>query len=296
MSGKSANSSTVASAAVGTPLASRAVVIVGMHRSGTSALARGMKALSVDLGDNFFDLTPDNPTGYWEDQTLVALSQRVLEELQLKWDDTSLIARDRFQHYRIRLQRLKAVHYLKAAFLTRPLWGFKDPRSIRLLPFWLDALRDCSADDAYVLAIRHPRSVAASLFRRQEIQLPKAQRLWLVHNVPFLHELRDKPMVVVDYDLLIEQPREQLERIARRLALPLDEVARREIECFAGDFLDEGLRHTDSSKQDFDTATAVGSLGQSAYLLLHDLATDRAEPGPRFWSAWTEIQRQLETV
>jgi hypothetical protein len=296
MSGQSASSSGLASPAVGTPAASRGVVILGMHRSGTSALARGMKALSVDLGDNFFDLTPDNPTGYWEDKALVALSQRVMEEMQLDWADTSLIARDRFQHYRIRLQRLKVGHYLKAAFFTRPLWGFKDPRTLRLLPFWLDALRDCSADAAYVLAIRHPRSVAASLFRRQEMPLPKAQRLWLVHNVPFLHELRDKPLVVVDYDLLMEQPREQLERIARRLALPVDEAVRRQIDAFAGDFLDESLRHNASSMQDFHTETVVDRLVQRAYLLLYDLATDHAEPGPEFWSAWAEVQRQLETV
>lgn len=267
-----------------------------MHRSGTSALARGVNALSIDLGDNFFDLQPDNPTGYWEDKAIVGINQRVLEELPLKWDDTELIARDRFRHHRIRLLGLKAVRYLNETFTSRPLWGFKDPRTIRLLPFWLDAMHDCGTDDAYIVAIRHPRSVATSLFRRQEIQFAKALRLWLVHNVPFLSDLRDKRFVVVDYDLLMHEPREQLERIAWRLALPLDDAGSREIDRFAGEFLDENLRHSSFSPQDLDAGSDLERLTQAAYLSLYDLASDRRVPDDGFWATWRDFQKQLETI
>jgi hypothetical protein len=264
-----------------------------MHRSGTSAIARGVNALSVDLGDNFFDRQPDNPTGYWEDRTIVGINQRVLDELRLKWDDVAPIAREHFMHHRIRLLRLKAVRYFNETFAARPLWGFKDPRTIRLLPFWVDALRDCSADDAYVVAIRHPRSVAASLFRRQEIPPEKAGRLWLAHNVPFLHELRGKPLVVVDYDLLMQKPRVQLERIARKLGLLLDDAATRDVERFTGDFLDERLRHSAFALDDFDAATATGRLTQRAYVMLYELASDAREPDARFWNDWEDLQRRL---
>lgn len=267
-----------------------------MHRSGTSAVARGLAALSVYLGDNFFDAQPDNPTGYWEDKSIVAINQRVLEELRLRWDDTPLIGAERFEHHRIRLQRIKAVRYLKGAFADRPLWGFKDPRTIRLLPFWRAALRERGADDAYVIAIRHPRSVAASLFRRQEIAPPKAQRLWLVHMVPFLHELEGRPLVVVDYDLLARDPRAQLERIARRLDLPMDEAVARELDRFTRGFFDESLRHSVFPTTDFEANTDVARLTQTAYLLLHDLATDRQAGTERFWPAWKQVQRDLEAL
>ncbi|HYL26892.1 MAG TPA: sulfotransferase [Candidatus Nitrosotalea sp.] len=275
---------------------STAVVVVGMHRSGTSALARGLKALSVNLGENFFDLQPDNPTGYWEDRSVVALNQRVLEELNLKWDDTHLISSDRLRHYRVRLVQYKAAYYLKGAFNGCALWGFKDPRTIRLLPFWRETLRRCEADDRYLVAIRHPRSVAASLFRRQQIPLEKAQRLWLVHNVPFLHELRDRPFVVVDYDLLSASPHEQLERIARALDLPFDAAILAQIDAFAGDFLDAGLRHNVFASDDFDRTTGAGRLARTAYLALHDLATGRSQPAADFWSSWMAIQEELEAL
>jgi|SRR5579862_2982169 len=275
-------------------MASRAVCVIGMHRSGTSAVARGVNALCVDLGNNFFDLQADNPTGYWEDKTIVGINQQMLEELNLKWDDTTPIASERFMHHRIRLLRLKAVRYLNENFMSRPLWGFKDPRTIRLLPFWVAALRDCSAEVAYVVAIRHPRSVAASLFRRQEITSAKADRLWLAHNVPFLHELRDEPLVVVDYDLLMREPRAQLERIARSLGLRLDGAGAREMERFASDFLDERMRHTTFAIDDFDAATAAGRLTHQAYVMLYELAADRREPDARFWAQWKALQQRLD--
>ena len=50
---------------------SRAVFVLGMHRSGTSAIARGISSLGVYLGNDFLDAQPENPTGYWEDRNLV---------------------------------------------------------------------------------------------------------------------------------------------------------------------------------------------------------------------------------
>lgn len=276
-------------------MSSRAVLVLGMHRSGTSTVSRALQALSVHLGDNFFEPQPDNPTGYWEDKALVAINQRVLEELRLAWDDTSLIASERFRHHRIRLVQLHAARYLESTFASHRLWGFKDPRTIRLLPFWPEVLRRSNADGAYVLAIRHPLSVAASLFRRQEIPQAKAQRLWLVHNVPFLHEIRDRPLVVVDYDRLAKAPEAQLERIARGLALPhLGNSA--DIDRFATDFLDRSLRHSVFEVDDFDRSSALGLLAQRAYLSLYDLATDERSPDAHFWSTWATLQDELAAL
>jgi hypothetical protein len=269
-----------------------------MHRSGTSVVARGLRALSVTMGDNLFETQPDNPTGYWEDRAIVEINQRMLEILGLKWDDVSPIANEGFEHYRIRLLELAALRYFKSAFPTQPLWGFKDPRAIRLLPFWLRTMRRSDAADAYVVVIRNPRSVAASLFRRQEIDPIKARRLWLVHMIPYLHECFTKPSVVVDYDLLMSEPRRQLERIAQRINLPSPgESSSREIDRFATGFLDENLRHNAFAPNDLDATTAEARLTRAAYLLLHQLATDRLEPEAlAFGSAWQGIRSTFDAL
>jgi len=265
---------------------SRAIAVVGMHRSGTSAIARGLAALGVYLGDDFLDAQPENPTGYWEDKGIVELNERVLKALRLRWDDVERIERGRFSGWRMWRLRREAIDYLRRHFTTHALWGFKDPRTIRLLPFWRRTLGDAGVDDAYLLAIRNPASVAASLFARQQMDVETAQRLWLAHVVPFLEDLRGRPIAVVDYDLFMSDPRAQLERIARKLRIPVPESAAGEIERFASEFLNEGLRHTLFSPDEIDASTPLGRQTRDAYGLLLALAAGEREPDDAFWSQW----------
>lgn len=268
---------------------SRAIAVVGMHRSGTSAVARGLKALSVYLGNNFLDAQPENPTGYWEDKGIVELNERVLKALQLTWDDDAPIPRGAFGGWRMWRLRRAAQRYLRRNFLAQPLWGFKDPRTLRLLPFWLRVLSESQVDDAYLLVIRNPSSVAASLFKRQGMELEAAQRLWLVYTLPYLDQLAAKSMVVVDYDLLMADPRGQLERIARKLQLP---APAGEVEKFASEFLDAKLRHSIYSPDQIDAITEVGRLTRDAYTLLYQVAADFREVDGDFWSAWAGMTQQ----
>jgi O-antigen biosynthesis protein len=273
---------------------SRAIVVVGMHRSGTSAIARGLQALSVDLGDDLYGAHPENPTGYWEDRGIVELDERVLKTLGLKWDDVDPIDPRRFGGWRMWRLRRDAARHLRARFVAKSLWGFKDPRTIRLLPFWLRVLRESAVDDAYLVAIRNPMSVAASLRARQAMDLERAQRLWLAYMVPFLELLRTKRLVVVDYDRLMIDPRGQLERIARGLDLLRPATMESEpVRQFIGEFLDGSLRHTHFSPDDIAVGSDVGRVTRDAYILLDELAADRREPDAAFWSAWERIAATL---
>jgi O-antigen biosynthesis protein len=266
-----------------------------MHRSGTSAVARGLSALGVYLGDDFLDAQPENPTGYWEDRGAVELNERVLKALSLKWDDVAPIDPRKFGGWRMWRLRREAVRYLRRRFTRERLWGFKDPRTIRLLPFWLRVLRDCDAGDAYLLVIRNPSSVAASLHARGGMDLETAQRLWLAYVVPFLDRIADKPLVVVDYDLFMSEPCGQLERIARTLQMrvPANSL---EIDRFVGDFLDASLRHTLFSPDDLDVSTDAGRLTRDAYVLLYELAADRRQADRAFWSAWERVRSSFDSA
>lgn len=264
-----------------------------MHRSGTSAIARGAAALGVDLGKDFLDAQPENPTGYWEDRGIVELNERVLKALGLTWDALAPIDTRSFDGWRMWKLRREARRYLRRRFAHAPLWGFKDPRTIRLLPFWLRVLRESKVDGAFLLAIRNPASVAASLHSRQRMNVETAQRLWVVNVVPFLGELDGKPLAVVDYDLLMRDPRGQLERIAQRLRLPARDPA--EIDRFADEFLDATLRHTVFSLDDIDTSTKAGVLTRDAFELLYSLAADRRDSDSAFWTAWRSVAINCRT-
>jgi hypothetical protein len=272
---------------------SRAIVVIGMHRSGTSAVARGLAALGVDLGDDFLNAQPENPTGYWEDRGIVELNERVLKTLGLKWDDCAPIDVGRFSGWRMWRLRRETIRYLQRKFALRPLWGFKDPRTIRLLPFWLQALRQSRVEDAYLLVIRNPASVAASLHARQGMTVAAAQRLWLSYTVPFFDSLEAKPLVVVDYDLLMGDPRGQLTRIARKLELA--SAASPQVESFVNDFLDAKLRHTVFSANEIDTSTEPGRLTRRAYGMLREIAEDRRAIDDAFWKHWKEFKSSFDS-
>ena len=266
---------------------SRAIAVLGMHRSGTSAITRGLAALGVFLGSDFLDAQPENPTGYWEDKGIVDLNERVLTTLGLTWDAVAPVDVTRLESSAMRRLRRSAVAYVRRVFGRHALWGFKDPRTVRVLPFWLDVFAACAVDDAHLLVIRNPMSVAKSLFARQQMPLEAALQLWLAYSVPFFDRTARKAMIVVDYDRFMMEPRRELERIARGLAItPRDEELALEIDRFTNEFLDEKLRHTVFSIEDIDVSTPAGRLTRDSYALLFDLACDVRRPDAAFWAQW----------
>ncbi len=274
---------------------SQGVIVLGMHRSGTSVLTRGLQSLGVFLGDEFLSTRPDNPTGYWEDRVIVGLNERLLGQFGLNWEGISLIGDAQWQSAGVQALQDEAIERLQSYFIPHALWSFKDPRTIRLLPFWRAVFRRLDVDDRYVLAIRNPLSIAKSLLRRQAMDAATSHMISLVYLVPYLHEIAARPFVVVDYDLLVAEPREQLARVQRALGLPFGEAA--EIERFTTGFLDPRLRHTYAGFDDFDTIPYVSPLIREAYVWLSQLATDQLPTdSPAFWTAWKRIRTAAEAL
>jgi LPS sulfotransferase NodH len=276
---------------------SRAVIVLGMHRSGTSVLTRGLQSLGVFLGDEFLNTQPDNPTGYWEDRVIVGLNERLLDLFGLDWESISLIQDTQWHSAVVAALQHEAVVRLQSHFMTHALWGFKDPRTLRLLPFWRAVFQSLDVDDRYVLAIRNPISVATSLLRRQSMPPATSHMISLVYLVPHLHEIADRPFVVVDYDLLVADPREQLARVRRALELPFGAAAAAAIDRFSTDFLDPGLRHAHARQDDFDAIPYLSPLIREAYIRLCQLATDQlATDSPAFWNSWKRIRAASEEL
>ena len=268
-----------------------------MHRSGTSALARGLQMLDVYLGNDFISPKPDNPTGYWEDRNIFEINERLLAVFGLKWEEVALIDDPRWDEPGVEALRTEAVAYLKSQFVNHPLWGFKDPRTIRLLPFWRSVLRSVEVDECYLLVIRNPRSVANSLIRRHGMDAVTAHLLWLVYVVPNLSMIANRPFIVADYDLVMSDPRQELERVAKGLKIPLTVTSNAGIDQFASDFLDPNLRHSFFNVSDFELDLNLPPLTREAYLWLRSLATDRtATDSPQFCAAWENSRRAVERL
>ena len=199
---------------------SRALIVLGMHRSGTSAVTRGLECLGAELGDEL--LAPseaENPRGFYEDVPLLEISEQVLEALGLRWDSIGLIGAEAWQQAELASLELKAAEIIRGRFADFPLWAFKNPRTARLLPFWQRVFSRVGCGDAYVLALRNPLSVARSLQRRNGLDPATSHLLWLLHMTEAVEATRGKPLVCVDYDQLLGDPRRELNRLGSGLAL-----------------------------------------------------------------------------
>lgn len=249
------------------------VVVLGMHRSGTSAITRGLQALGIDLGERLMLPAADNnEKGFFEDIDVNAINVELLDALGQDWHTLSLIPADELLHEKYAGLRLRAIELLRSRLQDTDRFGFKDPRLCRLLPFWQKVFEHLQLDVSYVIAVRNPLSVAKSLEARNQLPHEKSHYLWLEHVLPSVLLTQGMRRVLVDYDLLMENPQKQMGRMALGLDSKLDPVRLAE---FSRDFLDIRLRHTGYKPEDVLESPLVPHPVRTAVMLLADVAADR---------------------
>ncbi len=252
--------------------ARRVIVVAGMHRAGTSVVARGLMALGVDLGDALMSADVRmNARGFFEDMDIVACDDALLRGQDADWKSIALLDSvdwDAAAHADAR----RAAHDLLEGKLARTgEYGFKDPRVPRLLPFWQRVLAHMQVAEAYVIAVRHPQAVIDSLTARDQLDVRRSGWLWLTHLVCALRYTQGRTRVIVDYDRVLAEPAHELARMASALRLPAPaaDAARQ----YAEEFLSAGLRHAAYAPADL-AAAGLQPLVAEAHALTQRLARD----------------------
>lgn len=209
-----------------------AVVIAGMHRSGTSFVASVLQAAGLPVGDRLLTDFPGNPRGHFEDVDFFTLHEEVLASRPegsfvttgdpLAFDDA---------------QRARAAA-LVAARSGLPVWGFKDPRTTLFLDEWHGLL----PRPRYLFVYRHPLEVLASILRRginrDVLAVPElGLRVWRAYNERVLAFRRANrgQCVLASIDAITADVAGFVARAARDLGLPLDPT--RTAELFHADEL-----------------------------------------------------------
>jgi len=166
------------------------VIILGMHRSGTSALSGCLQSAGLELGD-VNNWSEDNLQGNRESRKIITLHEDILERNNVTWDNPKkpLPWHPIHKYYRDL--------YIKQ-FTECKVWGFKDPRTVLLLQGWLKIL-----PNAILVAIfRHPYLVADSLYKRNNIPYKQGLELWIHYNRELLWYIENhQPHYLLEFDL-----------------------------------------------------------------------------------------------
>jgi hypothetical protein len=248
----------------------RLFVVLGMHRSGTSALCRCLHTLGINLGSNLNPPHDTNPKGFWEDLDVLEFNENLLATLGMRWDTFAPMSVERVQF----IQRAELIGQAKSMLGSKisgsddKLFGFKEPRTTKLLPFWLKVFQGEPYQVAYLLPYRNPLSVAQSLNKRDGFELTKSYLLWLLHVVPCLAETAGSQRMLVNYDDLLADPVRIVSGISKKFELPIDEARLHE---YATDFLDKELRHARHTIEDLRADSTCPELVRKVYFFLEEV-------------------------
>ena len=144
------------------------LLVVGMHRSGTSAVARTINLLGAELPSHLMPAHAEfNAAGYWESQEVADLNDQILVAAGSCWDDVLPVDPDKLAPEALHEFKRRAEEILSQDFKKCRWFVLKDPRIGRLLRLWIPAVEAHGAQPKVVIPIRHPLEVAASLHRRE---------------------------------------------------------------------------------------------------------------------------------
>jgi len=245
----------------------RALLVLGMHRSGTSAVTRVINLLGADIAHDLMAGRSDNPSGHWESEGLAQIHDRILVSAGTTWHDWRTFNPDWSRSDVAASHKKALLDFLSEEFAKSRLFVVKDPRMCRFVPVWLDVLREFDAVAAPVIVVRNPLEVAASLKRRDGMLPATSLLIWLRHMLDAERATRGMPRAFVHYEDLLRDWRKAAASIASRVGVAWPRWSPI-IEADVDRFLASDLRHHEFSGQELSERSDVPDWVTQAYEVL----------------------------
>ena len=214
------------------------MLVLGMHRSGTSATARALNIAGADLPSPLMPAASDNDGGFWESPVVAAMHDDLFAAAGSRWEDWRPLEKDALDGAPALAFVEAAATFLCEQFSNSRLFVLKDPRMCRVMPLWLRVLDALGAETLFVHTARHPSEVAMSLRVRNGFPATRSLLLWLRYTLDAERSTRDRPRTVMPYELLLQHPAQCLAQAADELGLqwPVPpETAAAELHAFLSD-------------------------------------------------------------
>lgn len=274
---------------------SKAICILGMHRSGTSTITRAVNLLGAYLGEEKDLLSPaaDNPEGFWERYDIVNLNDEILGRFNMSWDTALPLPEGWHLSADMKHCRESLAGLVKKNFSNQRLWAWKDPRTTLLLDIWKETLAEQGVGICALFAVRNPMDVARSLEKRNGFPRDKSFGIWVNYNIAALKAVSGMPRVFVSYDSFLNDWETEMRRCALALGIewPEDDAT---LKKTMNEFIRPNLRHSVSASDDLKRAGAPRPVLE-LYELLERAMGGQESQGASFESRVKELSGEFNS-
>lgn len=219
----------------------KCIFVLGMHRSGTSALTGVLNLLGVNLGINLLIPTGDNEKGYFENRNILTANEKILKTLDSAWDSVFPLPENWWKEASLTTYKNELKEIIQTEF-SGELIAIKDPRICKLLPLWKEILADLGIDYCSVIPLRNPLEVARSLQKRNGFSVEKSAILWATHTFDAELLSRDCPRVFLSFDNLLTDTQNTITILADVLNLNFPKPLMDSLATIK-EFLEPNLKH-----------------------------------------------------
>lgn len=261
------------------------VLILGMHRSGTSALTRLVSMLGATLPRNLLGSGEGNEAGHWEPARLIDYHDRMLSELNSAWYDWTPLDIKGASLQRRETIASDIAELVAEEYGAAPLIVVKEPRISRFAQFFSRVLVAAGYDLKVVVTFRNPLDVIDSLMARKSVWPADRDRAdaalsWLIHMLESERAARSFPHVVVSYEASMADPSGSLRRLTETIGLETPKA----VDDIASDikgFINEAHRHHAHRPDEVPLDPQLSGWVADTYAALRDLEQGRDPEGAR---------------
>lgn len=242
-----------------------ALFVLGMHRSGTSVMARVLGLCGAALPKHTIpDSEKSNPLGHWEPLHIVETHDRFLQDAGTGWDEMGEYPEDIFRSELARFYQNRLMNIVRKEYGDAQIFVLKDPRTSRLMRLWRPILTKLKVRPQIVITVRNPLEVADSLRNRDGWDEHRALVVWMRYMLSAERSTRDLSRCFIKYDQLLSDWRTVIQKISDQLGTSL---LRRKpaTDAKIDKFIRKDLRHNSRSDAELQHRLDIADCVKRAY-------------------------------
>ena len=227
----------------------KCIVVLGMHRSGTSLMTGLLNIFGVYLGGNFYVHQDSNEKGHFEHNGIWNIDEDILGELGSFSEGYDEFPKNWHKTKNILIYKDKIKKIIIRDFDKLDLFALKDSRISVLLPLYLDIFKELKIEPLFIIMKRKEIEIAKSLKIRNNLSFSHSIKLFKRYYDSVEKYTKGCKKVYVEFDELVQDPKGIVEDISKNFDVKLRNF--KDVKKEVSNFLDPKLKHHNLDYKDY---------------------------------------------